>query len=146
MDILIEHKFSLSFVVQLGLKYQYQVSTSVHQIIIAAQIIWLKYVNIGILCLTPSWIWKLIPKADLKWEGPYFYSFFFKVSVNILKSKRRNKDFPLYFQKVIWPGKGLFLTKKNYENPNTQEYAKVLVVTCRKLEFWLVPLKDPPNI
>ena len=51
-----------------------------------------------IFSLTISRSWKLILKADLKWECPYFYSkFFFRsVSVNILKSQKM--DFPLYFQ------------------------------------------------
>ena len=42
---------------------------------------------------------QLIPTADLKWEGAYFY---WRVLVIILKSPKM--DFPLYFQKVIWPG------------------------------------------
>ena len=43
-----------------------------------------------IFSLTTSQIRKLILKADLKWECPYFYSkfFFWSVSVSILKSQK----------------------------------------------------------
>ena len=42
-------------------------------------------------------------------------------------------DFPLYFQKVIWPGADSFCSKKILKKPNTSEYALVLVVTWAKL-------------
>ena len=48
--------------------------------------------------LTTSQSWKLIPKADLKRECPYFYSNFFLKSIG----QYLKMDFPLYFQKVIW--------------------------------------------
>ena len=55
--------------------------------------------------LTTSRIQKFIPKANLKWECPYFYINFFcwKVLVNIKKNLKIN--FLLYFKIVIlkWP-------------------------------------------
>ena len=56
----------------------------------------------------------MIPKADLKRECPYFYSNFFLKSFGQYK-KSQQRDFQLYFQKVICPAKGIFLTKKNSE-------------------------------
>ena len=49
-----------------------------------------KYAYLPIFSLTTSWSPKLIPKAELKWECPYFYFNFFcwKVLANILKVKK----------------------------------------------------------
>ena len=58
-----------------------------------------KYAYLGIFSLTTSQRHKLIPKANLKRECPYFYSW--RVSDNIWKNQKMN--LPLYFQKVIWP-------------------------------------------
>ena len=58
-----------------------------------------------IFSLTTSRSQKLIPKADFKWECPYFYSkFFFEAFLSVFKKSKM--DFPLYFQKVmlLWQG------------------------------------------
>ena len=56
-----------------------------------------------------------------------------KVSVYIKKVKKWN----LYFKQIIWPGAGhLFEKEKNIlKEPNTPEYALVLVVTWVTLDF-----------
>ena len=54
-----------------------------------------------ILSLATSQSWKLIPKADLKWECTYFYFNFFKTEFWSI-FKKSKMYFPLYFQKVIW--------------------------------------------
>ena len=63
------------------------------------------YAYTCIFSLTASRCPKLIAKAELKWECPYFNSKFFfqRVLANILKSKKM--DFPLYFKNVFskWP-------------------------------------------
>ena len=49
-----------------------------------------KYLYLRIFSLTNSQSQKLIPKADLRWECPYFYSkyFFWRFLINILKSQQ----------------------------------------------------------
>ena len=54
-------------------------------------------------------------------------------------------DFPLYFQKVIWPGGDCFYyQKKILKKPNTSEYAQVLVVTWAKLNSVTALLPHSP--
>ena len=65
-----------------------------------------KYTDTCSFRLTTSQSPKLFPKADLKWECPYFYSDFLKKSFGqYLKKKSKKMDFPLYFKIVIlkWP-------------------------------------------
>ena len=58
-------------------------------------------VYLRIFRLTTCQSQKLIPKADFKWECPYYYSKSFLGRLGqYLKSHKM--DFPLYFQ--IWPG------------------------------------------
>ena len=65
--------------------------------------------SIGIFSLITSRSRKLIPKTDLKWKDPYFYSRFFSWSVSIKNEKSKIFDFKLYLKKVILQGGGLFL-------------------------------------
>ena len=56
-------------------------------------------------------------------------------------------DFSLYFQKLIWPGKGfIFGQKKALKKPNTLVNAQFLVVTCRKLNSDKCLLRPPPPL
>ena len=59
-----------------------------------------------IFSLTTSRSQKLIPKADLKWECPYFDSkFFFEAFLSVFKKKSKNV-FPIVFSKseLLWQG------------------------------------------
>ena len=57
----------------------------------------------------------------------------------------KKMDFPLYFEKVIWVGGGLFFCRNFFlKKPNTPEYAQVLVVTCPKLNSVTALLSPPP--
>ena len=58
------------------------------------------WVIVRIFSLTTSQSRKWIPKADLEWEDPCFYTiFFWSLSVNLEKCFFFN-DLSLYFQKV----------------------------------------------
>ena len=55
-------------------------------------------------------------------------------------------DFPLYFEKVIWVGGGLFFGRIFFlKKPNTPEYAQVLVVTWAKLNSVTALLSPRPT-
>ena len=69
-----------------------------------------KYAYLGIFCLTTSQSRKLIPKADLKKECPYFYSkFSFEEFWSIFK--KSTNGFLIIFSKSDLTGVSLFLTK-----------------------------------
>ena len=55
-------------------------------------------------------------------------------------------DFPLYLEKGIWVGEGIFFPRNFFlKKPNTPEYAQVLVVTCPKLNFVTALLSPHPT-
>ena len=61
--------------------------------------------------LTTSRSRKLIPKTDLKWEGPYLYSNFCSWSVSIKNEKSKFFESRCIFKKVISQGGGSFLRR-----------------------------------
>ena len=81
------------------------------------------YANTCIFSLTTSQNQKLIFKAHLKWECPYFYSKFFLERFGKYSKKSKN-GFPIVFSKCdlaeVW---SLFWRKKNSEKPNSPKYA-----------------------
>jgi hypothetical protein len=66
-----------------------------------------KYVYLCIFSLTTSQSWKLIPKADLKWECPHFYSKF--GALRSVFKKVKKKDLTLYFQILLGKWEGVIL-------------------------------------
>ena len=56
-----------------------------------------KYAYFHIFSLTTFQSWKLMLKADLKWECPYYYSIFLERFSQLKKSK--NNGFPIVFSK-----------------------------------------------
>ena len=103
-----------------------------------------KYVYLCIFRLTTSRSRKLIPKADLKWECPYFYSKFFFEEFRSIFKKAKKWIFHCIFKKWFDLGRVLFFTKKWSVNPNTLEYTQVWLVACRKLKSNSARLKGPP--
>ena len=88
-----------------------------------------KYTYLRIFSLTISQSRKLIPKADLKWECPYFYSRFYFFKSFGQYFKKSNNGFPIVFSKSDLTGVGyifwLFffkywpkLFKKKFQNRN----------------------------
>ena len=80
-----------------------------------------KYAYLRIFSLTTSRSQKFIPKADLKWECPYFNSNFLSVSVNI---NFFLNGFFIVFSKSDLTWVGFYFWRKNImKKPNTTKYA-----------------------
>ena len=52
-------------------------------------------------------------------------------------------DFPLYFQKVIRPGKGFIFGEKNSENAKHPSKWQSFGGNMPEAQFWQVPFKAP---
>ena len=96
-----------------------------------------------IFSLTTSQSRKLIFKADLKWECPYFYSklFFWSISVSISKSKKM--DFPCIFKKGFDRGRVSFSTKKNSEKAKLPKICLSFSGSMPEGKFKQCPLTPP---
>ena len=97
-----------------------------------------------------------VPRSRIKSKGIFLIKCYI---ITFLKTNcgafcptkwRSKRNFPLYFQQVIWVGGGgdIFLPKffsSSLEKPNTPEYAQVLVVTWAKLNSFTALLLLSPR-
>ena len=109
-----------------------------------------KYPYLCIFRLTTSRSWKLIPKADLKWECTYFYSRFFFEEFWSVFQKVKKWISHCIFKKWFDRGRVSFLTKFFSEKAKLPEICLSFGGSMPEAQIWKVSdnprLPSPPYL
>ena len=89
-----------------------------------------------------NWFW-------MQFFNQVLYYYYLKVFLWIISSKTiafQKMDFPLYFQNVIWPGQGFFLSKRKSDKAKHPKICLKIGGSMPKAQIKRYPLTPSPII